>query len=81
MSASDRTLSAETRAAKMAGEDMRKVIDGFKAETKFMRPAASSSTDARRKLIFSSPVARDLLARGHTMDLAERVARLERDKE
>jgi sulfur transfer complex TusBCD TusB component (DsrH family) len=79
--ASDRALSPETRAAKLAGEDMQKVIDSFKGVASFMDQPRSAQTQRIRTLIENSSMGRDLMARGFSQGFAEKVAKIERDND
>lgn len=78
---SDRALSAETRATKMAAEDMEKVREAFKGAPRFMDQPRSVETQRIHDLIARSPKAKELINAGFTQGFAERVARLERDEE
>jgi hypothetical protein len=76
---SDRSLSAESRATKMAGDDIRKVIESFKGEPRFMDQPRTAATQRVHDLIVQSPLAKELINRGYTQEFAHRVARIERD--
>lgn len=76
---SDRALSAETRAAKAAGEDMEKVMESFRGMPPFMDQPRSPQTQRVRELIENSPLGKQLMAEGYTQGFAERAAKIERD--
>ena len=78
---SDRALSAETRATKMAADDMDKVREAFKGEPRFMDQPRSVATQRIHELIARSPKAKELINAGFTQGFAERVAKIERDDE
>jgi hypothetical protein len=78
-SGSDRALSTETRATKMAGDEIRKVVDAFKGEPRFMDQPRSIATQRLHDLIAQSPIAKQLINQGYTQEFAARAAKVERD--
>jgi hypothetical protein len=78
-SGSDRALSPETRATKMAGDDIQRVIESFKGEPRFMNQPRSAATQRLHELIDQSPLAKQMINQGFTQEFAERVAKIERD--
>jgi len=59
---------------KMAGDDMKKVIQTFSDGPKFMADPRDPRTIARENRINASPDAQDRVARGLPADYADRVA-------
>ncbi|MBM4438770.1 MAG: hypothetical protein FJ029_16425 [Actinobacteria bacterium] len=75
---SDKTLSPETRAVKLAAKDLGAFRDSFRNQgSLFMQARRSPSTERLRAAVLASPAARDLMANGHPLTLAARVARIE----
>ena len=64
-----------THAVKLAGDDLKKVIQTFSDGPQFMADTRDPRTVSKHDRIAASPAAQDRIARGLPQDYADRVAR------
>lgn len=78
---SDRALSPETRAVKMAADEMRKVMASFSdpGSPRFMGQRRSRQTERTHELVANSQAASRLVTDGYSLEFAYRVAKMEDD--